>query len=75
MTPKIPFKIRLKWIFDKSNRSGFISRLRVLFGGYTPTLISYFITEDLIKDFQEIEFAIKALEAYKEVENGEQGSN
>ncbi len=58
MAPKIPFKIRLKWILDKSNRSGFISRLRVLFGGYTPTLISYFMYEvylkDLLKDFEEV---------------------
>lgn len=42
MLPNIPFKIRLKWIFDKSNRSGIVSRLRVLLGGYTPTLIIYY---------------------------------
>lgn len=54
MAPKIPFKIRIKWIFDKHNRFGFISRLRVLLGGYTPTLIIYFIQEVYLKDFEEV---------------------
>ena len=37
---KIPFKIRLQWI--KTSKSNLLTKLSVLFGAYTPTLINYY---------------------------------